>query len=111
MRARAVAEAVAALARDNDMVVVFGASAVSDRADVVPAAITARRRHGAARRHAGRPGNLMCSATLAGKPVLGAPGCARSPKENGFDWVLDRLIGRHRRSATTTLPAWASAGC
>ena len=32
------------------------------------------------------------SASYAGKPVLGAPGCARSPKENGFDWVLDRLI-------------------
>jgi molybdenum cofactor cytidylyltransferase len=25
-------------------------------------------------------------------PILGAPGCARSPKENGFDWVLQRLI-------------------
>jgi len=24
--------------------------------------------------------------------VLGAPGCARSPKENGFDWVLYRLL-------------------
>jgi molybdenum cofactor cytidylyltransferase len=24
--------------------------------------------------------------------VLGAPGCARSPKENGFDWVLMRLL-------------------
>jgi molybdenum cofactor cytidylyltransferase len=36
--------------------------------------------------------------------VLGAPGCARSPKENGFDWVLQRLLadipvrrGHHRR--------------
>jgi molybdenum cofactor cytidylyltransferase len=28
----------------------------------------------------------------AGHPVLGAPGCARSPKENGFDWVLMRLL-------------------
>jgi molybdenum cofactor cytidylyltransferase len=27
-----------------------------------------------------------------GHPVLGAPGCARSPKENGFDWVLMRLL-------------------
>ena len=27
-----------------------------------------------------------------GRPVLGAPGCARSPKENGFDWVLMRLL-------------------
>jgi molybdenum cofactor cytidylyltransferase len=24
--------------------------------------------------------------------VLGAPGCARSPKENGFDWILMRLL-------------------
>jgi molybdenum cofactor cytidylyltransferase len=27
-----------------------------------------------------------------GRPVIGAPGCARSPKENGFDWVLMRLL-------------------
>jgi molybdenum cofactor cytidylyltransferase len=27
-----------------------------------------------------------------GLPVLGAPGCARSPKENGFDWILMRLL-------------------
>jgi molybdenum cofactor cytidylyltransferase len=25
-------------------------------------------------------------------PVLGLPGCARSPKVNGFDWVLERLV-------------------
>ncbi len=24
--------------------------------------------------------------------MIGAPGCARSPKENGFDWVLYRLL-------------------
>ena len=24
--------------------------------------------------------------------MLGAPGCARSPKENGFDWMLMRLL-------------------
>src|SRR5262249_11992539 len=29
---------------------------------------------------------------IAGRPVLGAPGCARSPKENGFDWILARLL-------------------
>ena len=38
------------------------------------------------------PGNLMLIASAAGHPVLGAPGCARSPKENGFDWVLARLL-------------------
>jgi molybdenum cofactor cytidylyltransferase len=38
------------------------------------------------------PGNLMLVGDLGGRPVLGAPGCARSPKENGFDWILARLL-------------------
>ncbi len=38
------------------------------------------------------PGNLMLIGQVRGHPVLGAPGCARSPKENGFDWVLMRLL-------------------
>ncbi|MBZ9676834.1 NTP transferase domain-containing protein [Mesorhizobium sp. ES1-1] len=87
-----VAEAAAALARDNDMVVIFGASAMSDFADVVPAAIE---KAGGTVIRAGMPvdpGNLLVLGTLDGKSVIGAPGCARSPKENGFDWVLDRLI-------------------
>lgn len=88
----AVAEAAVSLAKDNDFVVIFGASAMSDFADVVPAAIE---RAGGAVVRAGMPvdpGNLLVLGTLAGKRVIGAPGCARSPKENGFDWVLDRLV-------------------
>lgn len=87
-----VAEALRALARDNDMVVMFGASAVSDPGDVLPAAI---RRAGGEVVRTGMPvdpGNLIVVGRYGDKPVLGAPGCARSPKENGFDWVLDRLI-------------------
>ncbi len=38
------------------------------------------------------PGNLLMIGAAGGRPVLGAPGCARSPKENGFDWVLMRLL-------------------
>jgi molybdenum cofactor cytidylyltransferase len=38
------------------------------------------------------PGNLLLIGAVAGHSVLGAPGCARSPKENGFDWVLMRLL-------------------
>ncbi|CCV13372.1 molybdopterin-binding/glycosyltransferase family 2 protein [Mesorhizobium sp. STM 4661] len=87
-----VAEAAISLARDNDMVVIFGASAMSDFGDVIPAAIE---KAGGIVIRAGMPvdpGNLLLLGTLAGKRVIGAPGCARSPKENGFDWVLDRLI-------------------
>jgi molybdenum cofactor cytidylyltransferase len=38
------------------------------------------------------PGNLRLIGRARGHAVLGAPGCARSPKENGFDWVLMRLL-------------------
>src|SRR5262249_51989940 len=37
-------------------------------------------------------GNLLLLARLGERPVLGLPGCARSPKVNGFDWVLRRLL-------------------
>jgi molybdenum cofactor cytidylyltransferase len=38
------------------------------------------------------PGNLLLLAERQGIPIIGAPGCARSPKENGFDWVLQRVL-------------------
>jgi molybdenum cofactor cytidylyltransferase len=37
------------------------------------------------------PGNLLLLAHIGDRAVLGLPGCARSPKLNGFDWVLERL--------------------
>lgn len=76
-----------------DLVIVFGASAITDRRDVIPASVEAA---GGRIEHFGMPvdpGNLLLiGATAAGRPILGAPGCARSPKENGFDWVLQRLL-------------------
>ena len=75
-----------------EMVVVFGASAIADTRDVIPAAVEAV---GGRIEHFGMPvdpGNLMLVAEANGRPVLGAPGCARSPKENGFDWILMRLL-------------------
>jgi molybdenum cofactor cytidylyltransferase len=76
-----------------ELIIVFGASAIADRRDVIPAALEAT---GGRVEHFGMPvdpGNLlMIGAAAGGRPVLGAPGCARSPKENGFDWVLMRLL-------------------
>jgi molybdenum cofactor cytidylyltransferase len=75
-----------------ELVIVFGASAIADRRDVIPAAITGI---GGAIEHFGMPvdpGNLLLIGSAGGVPVLGAPGCARSPVENGFDWVLMRLL-------------------
>jgi molybdenum cofactor cytidylyltransferase len=89
----AVAAALAAQARDGaDLLVVFGASAVIDERDVVPAAIMAAGGHVV---HFGMPvdpGNLLVLGEISGRPVIGSPGCARSPKENGFDWILNRLL-------------------
>jgi molybdenum cofactor cytidylyltransferase len=38
------------------------------------------------------PGNLMLMGRIGETPVLGLPGCARSPKFNGFDLVLQRVL-------------------
>jgi molybdenum cofactor cytidylyltransferase len=80
------------LSEGAELVIVFGASAIADRRDVIPAAVEAI---GGRVAHFGMPvdpGNLLLVASARGRPVLGAPGCARSPKENGFDWVLMRLL-------------------
>jgi molybdenum cofactor cytidylyltransferase len=97
---RRVAHESAALARalcdvldaGAELAIVFGASAIADRRDVIPAAVE---EVGGVIEHFGMPvdpGNLMLVASIGGRPVLGAPGCARSPRENGFDWVLERLL-------------------
>jgi molybdenum cofactor cytidylyltransferase len=82
----------ATLESDAELVIVFGASAIADRRDVIPSAVETV---GGEIEHFGMPvdpGNLLLVGHVRGRPVLGAPGCARSPKENGFDWVLTRLL-------------------
>ena len=89
----AVAEALADVARGKpDLILILGGASTSDRRDVVPAAIE---------RAGGRvdlfgvpidPGNLLISGALAGIPVLGLPGCARSAQSNGVDLILPRIL-------------------
>ena len=89
----AVAEATeAAFAAGADPILLFGASAIADRRDVLPAALE---------RAGGRvdvlgmpvdPGNLLMTGSLKGRVVVGLPGCARSPRLNGFDFVLWRVL-------------------
>lgn len=80
-----------ALGKQADLHLILGASATSDRGDVAPRALE---------RAGGRidrfgmpvdPGNLLFLGSLNGAPVVGLPGCARSPALNGVDWVLERL--------------------
>lgn len=90
----AVADALqwAVLQAPASLIIVFGASAVCDEGDVIPEAI---RQAGGTVERVGLPvdpGNLLVLGRLGQSHVIGAPGCARSPKENGFDWILARLL-------------------
>jgi len=91
----AMAEAIDEMLKQKvDLLLISGASAVVDRRDVVPAAIE---QAGGAIQHFGMPvdpGNLMLMAQIGQTPIIGMPGCARSPKLNGFDWVLQRIVAK-----------------
>ena len=88
-----VSAGIAALKqRGADCILIFGASAIVDRGDVIPAALVAA---GGAVVHLGMPvdpGNLLMLGKLGNTPVIGIPSCARSLKRNGFDWVLERVL-------------------
>jgi molybdenum cofactor cytidylyltransferase len=86
------AEIAAALAGlKGDVALILTGAATSDSHDTAPEAL----------RHAGGtvarfgmpvdPGNLLFYGALGSRPVIGLPGCARSPALNGADWVLERI--------------------
>jgi molybdenum cofactor cytidylyltransferase len=70
---------------------ILTASATSDIHDVAPAAVVAA---GGTITRFGMPvdpGNLLFLGAIGATPVIGLPGCARSPALNGADWVLERV--------------------
>jgi molybdenum cofactor cytidylyltransferase len=95
--APAVASAIETLlAEGMDMVLVLGASAIIDRRDVVPRAVEAVSGVVDQLGMPVDPGNLILVGHVEreGKrtAIVGVPGCARSLKPSGFDWVLERLV-------------------
>jgi molybdenum cofactor cytidylyltransferase len=95
-----VADALTRLRKAGaELLLIAGASAVVDRRDVGPAGIM---RAGGAIEHFGMPvdpGNLICLGRIGEVPAMVLPGCARSPKLNGFDWVLQRIFTGQRVTA------------
>lgn len=87
----AVSAALASLAADGlDLLLALGASAIMDRRDVIPAALEGA---GGVIERFGMPvdpGNLLLLGRLGRATVIGVPGCARSTRRSGFDWVLER---------------------
>ncbi|MFY8145542.1 MAG: molybdopterin-binding protein, partial [Rhodobacter sp.] len=85
----AMARALANL--PGEMLLILTGSATSDPCDTAPQAVRAA---GGTVLRFGMPvdpGNLLFHGHLGSRPVIGLPGCARSPALNGADWVLERL--------------------
>jgi molybdenum cofactor cytidylyltransferase len=75
-----------------DVILILTGSATSDLRDTAP---TALQQAGGQVVHFGMPvdpGNLLFIGRLGRVPVIGLPGCARSPALNGADWVLERVM-------------------
>ena len=87
-----IAGALAELSEGHpDLILILGATAIADRSDVVPSAIIEA---GGTIEQFGMPvdpGNLLLLGAIGQTRIVGIPGCARSPKLNGFDWVLERI--------------------
>ena len=83
---RRVVEAGAAL------VLLAGETAIVDRHDIAPRALERAGGEVVCFGAPVDPGNLLLLGRLRGVAVVGAPGCARSPRENVVDAVLPRLL-------------------
>lgn len=75
----------------GDLALILTGSATSDLHDTAPEGVRAA---GGVVERFGMPvdpGNLLFIGTQGDRPVIGLPGCARSPALNGADWVLERI--------------------
>ena len=74
------------------VLLISGASAITDRSDYIPKAILSVGGEIIQYGLAVDPGNLLLIGQIGNTTIIGMPGCARSPKLNGFDWVLQLLM-------------------
>ena len=76
----------------SDMIILAGETAIMDRYDIAPRAVE---RGGGEVTCFGAPvdpGNLLMLGYQENIPIVGAPGCVRSPKFNIIDLILPRLL-------------------
>lgn len=81
-----------ALVSECELILICGATVTVDTGDVVPSAIV---REGGKVDHFGmpvEPGNMLLLAHHGSCTIVNLPGCSRSPKLNGLDWVLQRIL-------------------
>ena len=92
-----------------DLVVVAGETAIQDRHDITPLAIEEVGGEIAAFGVPVDPGNLLLLGYRDQVPIVGAPGCARSPRRNIVDLVLPRLLAGDRLETQDFLD-WGHGG-
>ncbi len=73
------------------LLLILTGSATSDPHDVAPEAVRDAGGHVDRFGMPVDPGNLLFLGAIGHRPVIGLPGCARSPALNGADWVLSRI--------------------
>lgn len=79
-----------------DLLILAGDTAIMDRHDIAPRAVEGAGAEILAFGAPVDPGNLLLLADAEGVPIVGAPGCSRSPKHNIIDLVLPRLLAGDR---------------
>jgi molybdenum cofactor cytidylyltransferase len=75
----------------GEMLLILTGSATSDLRDTGPEAVRLAGGQVARFGMPVDPGNLLFHGRLGTRPVIGLPGCARSPALNGADWMLERF--------------------
>ena len=75
-----------------NLIILAGETAIMDRHDIAPRAVERAGGQVVCFGAPVDPGNLLMLAYAGKIPILGAPGCVRSPKENIVDLLLPRLL-------------------
>jgi molybdenum cofactor cytidylyltransferase len=91
-----------------DLLILAGETAIMDRYDISPRAVERAGGEIACFGAPVDPGNLLMLAYSGAVPILGAPGCSRSPKTNIIDVVLPRLLVGERLNQKDI--AWLAVG-
>ncbi len=81
-----------ALDQGCNPIMICGAGITVDTGDVIPSAIKASGGEIIQFGMPVEPGNMLLLARLGDTTIINLPGCSRSPKLNGLDWVLQRIL-------------------
>lgn len=86
-----------------ELILLAGETAIMDRYDLAPRAVEQAGGEVTCYGVPVDPGNLLMLAYHGPVPIMGAPGCARSPKTNIVDLLLPRLLAGDRLDQMTMI--------